>query len=164
MEKKLYRSRENRMLFGVCGGIGEYTGIDPTVIRLGMIFIGFTCIGVLFYIAAGLIIPEAPLSGRGTQGPGSGPGSGGGRSRREEETFDPVAGAKPDMPSEMKTEMKTDAGAEVSSASQPSSGIGPEAGSSAENFDYETVEDEIAETAVNASEPNKPAESATKEV
>lgn len=164
MEKKLYRSRENRMLFGVCGGIGEYTGIDPTVIRLGMIFIGFTCIGVLFYIAAGLIIPEAPLSGRGTQGPGSGPVSGGGRSRREEETFDPVAGAKPDMPSEMKTELKTDAGAEAASAAQPSSGAWPEAGSSAEGVDYETVDGEITDPAVDVSEPSKPAEPATKEV
>jgi phage shock protein C len=50
MEKKLYRSRENRMLFGVCGGIGEYTGIDPTVIRLGMIFIGFTCMSAFCFI------------------------------------------------------------------------------------------------------------------
>jgi hypothetical protein len=121
-------------------------------------------VGVLFYIAAGLIIPEAPLSGRGTQGPGSGPESGGGRSRREEETFDPVAGAKPDMSSEMKTELKTDAGAEVTSEAQPASGIEPEAGSSTEGFDYEIVDGDIAEPAVDASEPNKPVEPATKEV
>ena len=32
--KKLYRSRKNRMLCGVCGGIGEYLNIDPTLVRL----------------------------------------------------------------------------------------------------------------------------------
>ena len=34
MDKKLYRSRKNKMLCGVCGGLGEYLGIDPTVVRL----------------------------------------------------------------------------------------------------------------------------------
>ena len=34
-DKKLYRSRENRMLAGVCGGIAEYLEMDPTVIRRG---------------------------------------------------------------------------------------------------------------------------------
>jgi len=34
MGKKLHRSSVNRMLFGVCGGIGEYFNIDPTIIRL----------------------------------------------------------------------------------------------------------------------------------
>ena len=34
MERKLYRSDRNRMLCGVCGGLGEFTGIDPTIIRL----------------------------------------------------------------------------------------------------------------------------------
>ncbi len=35
--KKLYRSRSNRMLGGICGGIGEYLGIDPTLIRVGFV-------------------------------------------------------------------------------------------------------------------------------
>ena len=34
MEKKLYRSNTNKMLCGVCGGIGEYFNIDPTIVRL----------------------------------------------------------------------------------------------------------------------------------
>ena len=34
MEKKLYKSNQNKMICGVCGGIGEYFGIDPTIIRL----------------------------------------------------------------------------------------------------------------------------------
>lgn len=107
MERKLYRSREDRMLFGVCGGIGEYANIDPTIIRLGMVLIGFTFVGFIFYIAAGLIIPEAPVTeqgrsdqnGRDTYGPGP--------VRREEDTFEPVAGAKPEMPTKSETENET---------------------------------------------------------
>ncbi len=104
MERKLYRSRENRMLFGVCGGIGDYIGVDPTVIRLGMILIGFAGVGILFYIAAGLIIPEEPRRAPGeNRGYGSSNNAG---SRREEETFDPVAGAKPEAKPEVKPEVK----------------------------------------------------------
>ena len=33
--KKLYRSEYDKMFLGVCGGLGEYFGIDPTIIRLG---------------------------------------------------------------------------------------------------------------------------------
>lgn len=61
MENKLYRSRSNRMIAGVCGGIGEYAGIDPTIIRLLLIvlvFLGFS--GVLAYIIAWIVIPEEP--------------------------------------------------------------------------------------------------------
>jgi phage shock protein C len=39
--KKLYRSRENRMLGGVCGGLGEYFDIDPTLVRLLFVFGAF---------------------------------------------------------------------------------------------------------------------------
>lgn len=50
MEKRLARSRKNRMIEGVCGGIAEYLGIDPTVVRL--IWAVTTLFGVLelFYI------------------------------------------------------------------------------------------------------------------
>ena len=43
MEKKLYRSNTNKMLCGVCGGIGEYFNIDPTIVRL--IWAIFICSG-----------------------------------------------------------------------------------------------------------------------
>ena len=43
--KKLYRSRENAMLAGVCGGIGEFFDIDPTIVRLAWVVLGF-CGGV----------------------------------------------------------------------------------------------------------------------
>jgi phage shock protein PspC (stress-responsive transcriptional regulator) len=57
--KKLYRIRENRMLAGVCSGIGEYTNIDPTVIRLIFVLAGLmTGWGVLAYIILALVMPE----------------------------------------------------------------------------------------------------------
>ena len=36
-EKRLFRSRENKMICGVCGGIGEFFGVDPTLIRLAFV-------------------------------------------------------------------------------------------------------------------------------
>jgi phage shock protein C len=59
--KTLYRSRDNRMLGGVAGGIGEYLDADPTVIRL-LFAISFLLFGsgILVYLAMWLIIPEKP--------------------------------------------------------------------------------------------------------
>ena len=56
--RKLYKSR-NRMLCGVCGGIGEYLNLDPTVIRILWIIFSFVggC-GILAYIIAAIVIPE----------------------------------------------------------------------------------------------------------
>ncbi len=58
--KRLYRSLNNRMLCGVCGGLGEYFNIDPTLIRLLAVVIAlFSCsAGVVAYIIAAIIIPE----------------------------------------------------------------------------------------------------------
>ena len=56
--KKLYRSRKNRILAGVCGGIGEYCGVDPWLIRI--IAIITNTFGVLAYIASVIFIPEDP--------------------------------------------------------------------------------------------------------
>ena len=61
MEKKLYKSNQNKMIDGVCGGIAEYFNIDPTLIRLGVVLLslmGFS--GILAYIIAAIIIPRAP--------------------------------------------------------------------------------------------------------
>jgi phage shock protein C len=59
--KKLYRSKENRILSGVCGGLGEYLGINPTLIRLlWLLFIFAAGSGVAAYIIAMVIIPEKP--------------------------------------------------------------------------------------------------------
>jgi phage shock protein C len=60
---RLYRSRNNRMLFGVCGGIGKYYNIDPTIIRiLWVLFSLIFLIGFLAYIIAAFVIPEEPQS------------------------------------------------------------------------------------------------------
>lgn len=84
MEHRLYRSRTNRMVSGVCGGLGEYLGLDPTWIRLA--FLAFTLAGgagILIYILMLIIVPEnpnqvaAPTSlAVSDQQPGSEPGSG----------------------------------------------------------------------------------------
>ncbi len=60
--KKLYRSRDHRMIAGVAGGIAEYLNIDPTVIRLLIVILIFMTGGaaLLLYIAAAIIIPEEP--------------------------------------------------------------------------------------------------------
>ena len=61
MEKKLYRSRDKKLICGVCAGIGEYFNIDPTVIRLA--FALFSCMGgsgILAYLMASVIMPPKP--------------------------------------------------------------------------------------------------------
>ena len=61
--KKLYRSRKDRMIFGVIGGLGEYFEIDSNLLRLVwiliVVFTGFIP-GILAYIIAAIIIPEEP--------------------------------------------------------------------------------------------------------
>lgn len=57
--KKLYRSDENKILAGVCGGIAEYFGVDPTLIRLAwVVFSLLGGSGLLAYILAAIIIPR----------------------------------------------------------------------------------------------------------
>ena len=55
--KKLYICN-NRMICGVCAGIAEYLGIDPTVVRLLWAALGLTGTGILLYIIAALVMPE----------------------------------------------------------------------------------------------------------
>ena len=62
MKKKLYKSNENRMVNGVCGGIAEYCGVDPTLVRLAwVLFCALGGSGVLAYVIAAIIIPRKPL-------------------------------------------------------------------------------------------------------
>lgn len=60
--KRLYRSRTDRKIAGVCGGLGEYFNMDPTLMRLlfvlGLIFVGGT---ILAYLILMIVIPEEPL-------------------------------------------------------------------------------------------------------
>ena len=61
MEKKLYRSMENRKIAGVCGGLGEYFDIDPVLIRVvWILFMLAGGTGILAYILAWVIIPDQP--------------------------------------------------------------------------------------------------------
>ncbi len=65
MHKRLYKSRDNKVLAGVLGGFGEYFGIDPVIFRLAyllLIFFSMVVPGVLIYIIAALIIPDAPAT------------------------------------------------------------------------------------------------------
>ncbi|WP_126425658.1 PspC domain-containing protein [Brevibacillus marinus] len=65
--KTLYRSRHDKKLFGLCGGLGEYFGLDPTWIRLGLVVLTlFTGLPILFYLAGALIVPKEPLGFAGT--------------------------------------------------------------------------------------------------
>lgn len=56
--KRLYKSREDKMVCGVCGGIAEYFDVDPTFVRLGAVLLGCSGTGILVYIVAAVIIPE----------------------------------------------------------------------------------------------------------
>ncbi|NLN42420.1 MAG: PspC domain-containing protein, partial [Clostridiales bacterium] len=62
MDNKLYRSRSQKMIAGVCGGIAEYFNIDVTLIRLiwALVSIPSFGTGILVYIIASIIIPERP--------------------------------------------------------------------------------------------------------
>jgi phage shock protein C len=60
--KRLYRSKKDRMLGGVCGGLGEYADIDPALIRIFLVILIVFSWGMflLIYIFAWIIIPPAP--------------------------------------------------------------------------------------------------------
>jgi len=70
--RQLMRSRFNRRIAGVCGGIGEYFGIDPTLVRiifvLGALFTGGTV--ALAYIVLWIVVPEAPPGAEVPEAPG----------------------------------------------------------------------------------------------
>ena len=62
MKKKLYKSNTNKMICGVCGGLGEFFGIDPTIIRLIwaiLALLGGT--GIVAYLIAAVIIPNSEI-------------------------------------------------------------------------------------------------------
>ena len=58
MDKRLYRSRSDRMIWGVCGGLAKYFGIDPTIIRVIFVLLIFAGgVGLLAYIILAIIVP-----------------------------------------------------------------------------------------------------------
>ena len=60
--KQLYRSRTNRKIAGVCGGLGEYFGIDPVIVRILAVILllpgGLP--GLVPYVILWIVVPEAP--------------------------------------------------------------------------------------------------------
>jgi len=60
-QKQLYRSLDDRMVAGVCGGLGAYFNVDPTLVRLAVVFLSLWWGGgILLYLLAWFIIPEEP--------------------------------------------------------------------------------------------------------
>jgi phage shock protein PspC (stress-responsive transcriptional regulator) len=60
MQKKLYRSKTDKKLAGVCAGLAEYFDLDPTIARLVCVLIALFGPGVVAYIVCALVIPEKP--------------------------------------------------------------------------------------------------------
>ncbi len=60
--KRLYKSRKERVIAGVAGGMAEYFEVDPTLMRLAWILVAFSGAGVVAYIIAALILPDAPYT------------------------------------------------------------------------------------------------------
>jgi len=71
MNKKLYRSRENKIIAGVIGGFAEYFDIDPTLLRIIWVLLTFLGMGVLLivYIVAIFVMPLRPLAPEGNKQP-----------------------------------------------------------------------------------------------
>lgn len=68
LAKRIYRSSQDRMIAGVCGGVARYFDLDVSLVRLGLVFLMLaTGIGpmLLFYLLAALVIPpERRVNGR----------------------------------------------------------------------------------------------------
>jgi phage shock protein C len=59
--KKLYKSDTNKVLSGVCGGLGEYFNIDPTIVRAGYLFITLVSAfipGIILYLVLLFVVPH----------------------------------------------------------------------------------------------------------
>ena len=58
-DKRLIRSRDNRMLFGVCAGIAAYLNVDPVIVRLLAVLLTlWNGVGLLIYLALALLMPQ----------------------------------------------------------------------------------------------------------
>jgi phage shock protein PspC (stress-responsive transcriptional regulator) len=59
--KKLYKSRTDKMISGICGGMAKYFGIDPTIVRIAWAVFTVLGAGILAYIVCIFVIPDEPL-------------------------------------------------------------------------------------------------------
>ncbi len=63
MSRRLYRSRTERMVGGVCGGLAEYLNMDPTIVRLVFVLLALLGgHGLLLYLILWLVVPPEPLA------------------------------------------------------------------------------------------------------
>jgi len=61
MGKRLYRSRSDRMILGVCGGLGKYFDVDPTIVRvIAVVSLLLGLMGVLVYLILAVAVPVEP--------------------------------------------------------------------------------------------------------
>jgi phage shock protein C len=65
MEKRLYRSRNNRMLAGVCGGLADYFNLDPTIVRVLAVIclLAFNIMALVAYIILIVVVPVENRNG-----------------------------------------------------------------------------------------------------
>ncbi|CAM5785429.1 MULTISPECIES: PspC domain-containing protein [Brevibacillus] len=62
MERRLYRSRYDKRLFGVCGGAARFLGVDATLVRIGVVILTlFTGVPLLIYFLLALLMPKEPV-------------------------------------------------------------------------------------------------------
>jgi len=74
MTKRLYRSRKERMVAGVCGGLAEYFDVDPTIIRLLAVLLALAGgPGLVVYIVMAIVVPEEPVGAYKVQEPAPAP-------------------------------------------------------------------------------------------
>jgi phage shock protein C len=57
---RLYRSQTDKRIAGVCGGIAEYFGIDPLIVRVAFVVAAFMQFGILLYVILWIVLPKAP--------------------------------------------------------------------------------------------------------
>ena len=73
MRDRLYRSRDDRVLFGVCGGVADWLDLDPSLVRIVFALLFITGgIGLLLYIIMAIVVPEEPDYYQVPMAPGSG--------------------------------------------------------------------------------------------
>ena len=61
VNKRLYRSRKDRQMAGVCGGVADYLGLDPTLVRLVWVIVSIAGgPGLLLYVIMAAVVPEEP--------------------------------------------------------------------------------------------------------
>ncbi len=65
-KKRLYRSTDDVMISGVCGGVAEYFDVDPTIVRVLWVFLTIAGMGagLLLYIIMAIIVPEKPIKSK----------------------------------------------------------------------------------------------------